>query len=79
MENIPAKSLNSGGGLDANASKPSQVKDASHVRRRDTRDGINVVDKSVGYIRTLLATKQRPISIKFRKDCKMNNRKQIRL
>ena len=42
MENIPAKSLNSGGGLDANASKPSQMKDASHVRRRDRSDGISV-------------------------------------
>merc|ERR1712228_956801 len=29
-------------------------------------DGIDVVDKSVGYIRTLLATEQRPISIKFK-------------
>merc|ERR1712233_252220 len=31
-------------------------------------DGIDVIDKSVGYIRTLLATKQRPISIKFKND-----------
>merc|ERR1712130_416130 len=29
-------------------------------------DGIDVMDKSVGYIRTLLATEQRPISIKFK-------------
>jgi len=29
-------------------------------------DGIQVIDKSAGYIRTLLATKQRPISIKFK-------------
>merc|ERR1712039_480850 len=29
-------------------------------------DGIDVIDKSVGYIRTLLATKQRPIAIKFK-------------
>eukprot|EP01083_Nonionella_stella_P298275 1012592_1 len=29
-------------------------------------DGIDVMNKSVGYIRTLLATTQRPISIKFK-------------
>merc|ERR1712129_501678 len=34
-------------------------------------DGIDVMDKSVGYIRTLLATEQRPIAIKFKNDMEL--------
>ena len=38
-------------------------------------DGISVVNKTINYIKTLLSTKQRPLSIKFRNVCLTKNKK----